>query len=110
VADFVEFAEKANTDFVFAAFPYDKNNGRAAWLVSNFSRFLRVTCGISNPQQTLYSFRHRFVDATRDAGIPEELSKALTGHSTGDVHGKYGRGAGFRVLSDAMAKVNPMAD
>jgi integrase len=112
VVGFLDFAEKAKTDFVFAAFPYDKNNGRRAWLTSNFGAFLRKKCEITDPQQTLYSFRHRFIDATRDAGEPmtEELSKALTGHSTGDVHGKYGKGAGLKTLAEAMAKVDPLAD
>ena len=110
VADFVAYAKDADDDFIFARFPHDKNNGRSSWLTSRFGRFLRETCGIEERKKTLYSFRHRFIDATRNAGMPEEMSKALTGHSTGDVHGKYGRGAGLRTLAEAMAKVDPLSD
>jgi integrase len=109
VADFVSYAHKAD-DFVFAAFPYNRINGRAAWLKSIFGRFLRQTCEVTEDSKTLYSLRHRFIDATRNAGVSEEMSKALTGHSTGDVHGRYGKGFDLRVLAEAMAKVNPLAD
>ena len=102
---------KPMTISYLAAFPHDKNNGRSSWLTSSFGR---VPSGDMwdqrNLRKTLYSFRHRFIDATRNAGMTEELSKALTGHSTGDVHGKYGRGAGLKTLAEALEKVDPLAD
>ncbi len=38
----------------------------------------------------VHSLRHTFKTLARDAGISEELHKFITGHSTGDVSGKYG--------------------
>jgi integrase len=110
VADFVTYANKASDDFVFGSFSHDKNNGRCAWVVNNFGKFLRETCGITEPKKTLYSFRHRFIDATRDAGMSTEMSKALVGHRTGDVHGNYGRGAGLITLAEAVETLNPLKD
>jgi integrase len=109
VQEFIAFAETKD-DFVFDTFPYDKNNGRIAYIGQRFGKFLREVCEIIEPQKTLYSFRHRFVDATRNAEVSEEMSKVLTGHSSGDIHGKYGRGPALKKLAEAISKVNPLAD
>ena len=110
VANFIAYANKASGDFIFGSFSHDKNNGRSAWLVNNFGKFLRETCGITDRKKTLVSARHRFIDATRDAEMSTEMSKALVGHSTGDVHGKYGRGAGLITLAEAVETLNPLKD
>jgi hypothetical protein len=34
----------------------------------------------------------------------------LTGHSSGDIHGNYGKGYSLKVLVDEIVKVNPLAD
>ena len=113
VADFVAYAKKANDDFVFSSFSRNSCNGRAAWFMKNFRKLLNEKCDITGDRRkTLYSFRHRFADATRDprTGVSVEISKYLMGHSTGDVHGKYGRGVGLRQMAEAMAELNPLAD
>jgi hypothetical protein len=38
----------------------------------------------------MHSFRHCFKDALRAAGVSEDLSDALTGHSGGGVGRRYG--------------------
>jgi integrase len=55
-----------------------------------FGRYLgaHVT---ENPRKTFHSFRHTFKRACRDAGIPEEIHAALTGHAMTSVGQQYGR-------------------
>ncbi|WP_333610975.1 DUF6538 domain-containing protein [Brevundimonas bullata] len=49
-----------------------------------FSKF-RHDLGLSDPATVFHSFRHGFLDAARDAAIPEELAHALGGWTTGGV-------------------------
>ena len=58
---------------------------------------------------TLHSMRHRFIDAARDAGVPDDRRKAIVGHTELGAHGKYGRGAGLKALATEMARVDPLA-
>jgi integrase len=39
-----------------------------------------------------HSWRHRFKDACRSAGIAKDVHDALTGHTAGDVGSTYGLG------------------
>jgi integrase len=55
-----------------------------------FARYLG-TYVTDNRSKTFHSFRHTFKRACRDAGIPEEIHAALTGHATTSVGQRYGR-------------------
>ena len=57
----------------------------------------------------LHSFRHAYIDATINAGILDEVSRAIVGHAGKGVHGRYGQGAGLKVVADAVARVDPLA-
>jgi integrase len=87
---FLAFAQASETDFIFGAFPYNRDNGRAAYLITRFGKFLRETCGINEPGLKQHAIRHRFHDAMDNAEIIEARQKTITGHARGDVHGKYG--------------------
>lgn len=54
---------------------------------------------------TLHSLRHTFKDLARDAGISEEIHKFITGHSAGDVSGKYGHGPSLKTRYDAIVSI-----
>ena len=54
----------------------------AAWS-KWFGRFLRAKAGITDPRKVFHSFRHTFKRMARDAGIPEEVHDAITGHAGG---------------------------
>jgi integrase len=57
-----------------------------------FGRFLRDEVGITDRRKVFHSFRHTLKRMARDAGIPEEIHDAITGHSGGGGVGKtYGR-------------------
>lgn len=62
---------------------------------------MRGTVGIGESRKVFHSFRHTFKRLTRDAGIPEEMHDALTGHGDdkGSVGRRYGRGVSLPVLA-----------
>jgi integrase len=71
-----------------------------------FGRFIRDKAGITDRRKVFHSFRHTFKRMARDAGIPEELHDAMTGHAGGGGVGKsYGRGVSLRPLIEAMDRI-----
>ena len=71
-----------------------------------FGRLLRKKAGITDRRNVFHSFRHSFKRTARDAGIPEEMHDALTGHAGGGGVGKsYGRGVSLKPLIDAMDRI-----
>jgi integrase len=76
-----------------------------------FGRYLRERCGVKDGSKVFHSFRHTFKRMTRDAGLPEEIHDALTGHAgNGSVGRTYGRGFSIKPLIDAMDKVSSPMD
>jgi len=75
-----------------------------------FGRYLRSTCGVADTTKVFHSFRHTFKRMTRDAGIPEEMHDALTGHSGGGVGRSYGKGFSLKPLAKAMDEVQAPTD
>jgi len=53
-----------------------------------------------------HSFRHTFKDFCRDADIPNDLHKFITGHSGGDVSSYYGEGHSLEKRKEAIDKVS----
>ena len=75
-----------------------------------FGRYLRSTCGVADTTKVFHSFRHTFKRMTRDAGIPEEMHDALTGHSGGGVGRSYGKGFSLKPLAKAIDEVQAPTD
>ncbi|MBB4261400.1 MULTISPECIES: site-specific integrase [unclassified Bradyrhizobium] len=75
-----------------------------------FGRYLRSTCGVADTAKVFHSFRHTFKRMTRDAGIPEEMHDALTGHSSGGVGRSYGKGFSLKPLAKAIDEVQAPTD
>jgi integrase len=114
-ADFVAYADASERDFIFGAFGFSvSDSGRAYWLVQHFPKFLRDVCGVTTPpgeeRLTLYSFRHAFHDAVRNAEMPDEMQRVLTDHARQGVHDSYGKGPKLKLLAKYIARVNPLAD
>ena len=110
VLDFFDHAAKfAKDEFIFGRFPWNEDNGRAAWLIRSFPQFLRHDCKIIDPTKrlTLYSLRHRFHDAMDEAGVPEKQQYRLVGHAAKNIHARYGGGE-LPLLAKHMAMVKPM--
>jgi len=73
-----------------------------------FNAHFLVKCGVKRAKVSMHSFRHAFIDATRNVDMPVEKSKQLTGHSMGDVHADYGAALNIGMLpalNEWMAKV-----
>jgi hypothetical protein len=47
---------------------------------------------VKDPKKSIHSLRHSMKDALRNSGCPEELGKAILGHSDGSVASRYGSG------------------
>ena len=58
-----------------------------------------------DPLKVIHSLRHTFKDAMRDAGVSKETSDYLSGHASGDVSGKYGRGPSMKTRYEAISKL-----
>jgi integrase len=110
VKEFMAYAQKAgNRDRVFAGLAYTKGSGYGGWLSSHFLKFRQEVCGITRPKVALHSFRHAYIDATINVGMPDEVSRAIVGHAGKGVHARYGQGAGLKVVAEWVAKVDPLA-
>lgn len=71
-----------------------------------FGRYVRKIVGITDRAKVFHSFRHTFKRMTRDAGLPEEMHDALTGHAgRGGVGRSYGKGYSLAPLIAAMDTV-----
>jgi integrase len=71
-----------------------------------FGRYLRAAGGVPDRRKAFHSFRHTFKRACRDAGLPEEVHDALTGHAgNGGVGRGYGAGVSLGPLVQAMDRV-----
>ncbi len=71
-----------------------------------YMRFLRNRIGIRDERKVFHSFRHTFRDACREAGLDEEISDALMGHSSRGKMGRhYGSGFSVRRLHEAISKI-----
>jgi integrase len=73
--------------------------GKATKVIGRWTRSL----GITDPS---HSWRHRFKDACRGAGIEKAIHDALTGHASSDVGDQYG-GLGYplETLAEAIEKL-----
>ena len=58
-----------------------------------------------SPKTAFHSFRHNFLDALQQQGLPEYLNKALMGHADKSVHNQYSSGLKISVLKEAIDKV-----
>src|SRR5205823_4047490 len=70
-----------------------------------FNKYLRKNLSVVDERMVFHSFRHKFKDAARAVGIAEDVSDALTGHSSGNVARRYG-GPSYplRPLVEAMRR------
>jgi integrase len=76
--------------------------GKATKVIGRWVRGL----GITDPRKApSHSWRHRFKDVCRRAGIEKAIHDALTGHASGDVGDQYGLGYPLETLAGAIAKL-----
>jgi integrase len=78
---------------------------RSAAYSKRAGRWLR-SLGIEDARKVAnHSWRHRFKDVCRDAGVAKDVHDRLTGHGEGDVSGGYGSGHALRTLAEAVRRL-----
>lgn len=82
------------------------SNGNIADLITKRWNYWRKRTGLNGQGLCFHSLRHSFKDRCREAGIPEEVHDALTGHAGGGVGRRYGGRPPLKVLADALAKLS----
>ena len=65
----------------------------------------RLRRKITDKKVSLHSLRHRMKDRLRDTNCPEDLSRAILGHSTNSVAANYGSGYALERMREALEKV-----
>jgi hypothetical protein len=59
-----------------------------------------------DPHLVNHSYRGTLKDLLRDVGTPTEVNNYITGHSSGDVAGTYGKGPSLEVRYNWLLKVD----
>lgn len=83
------------------------------WYGHNFGKrwsdYLKNTAGLNTPVAPSHGFRHTFKTMCREAGIPEEIHDAITGHDDGSVSRKYGDRQLLSVQAEQMKRLPSVA-
>jgi len=87
-------------------------DGRAAAFSKWFNNYLRrAPIQITDKRKVVHCFRHLFKDMCRNAGIPEDVHDALTGHAAGTSVGRsYGAGHAVERLYAEISKMKVPVD
>jgi len=88
---FLEFVERQEGNArLFSKLKADVNGVEGTHFGQWFNGSLRTAWGVLDRKMVFHSFRHSFKDHCRALEIPEEVSDALSGHSSGKVSRQYG--------------------
>lgn len=91
---------KGREDYLLNEPVENKYASRSAAISKRLNRLIdRVA---PEPEVREHSFRHTVISKLADAGVREELRKALVGHTGGDPHDGYNHAMRIRELSDAI--------
>lgn len=58
--------------------------------------------GFWTQKTTFHSFRHSFIQALREAGVPKDVRIEIVGHEGEDTHDDYGKGLSLSNLKEAV--------
>jgi len=103
--DYVNDTKKQHKDL----FPFVQSKGpkRTPPFSKWFNRYLRTKCSITDKRKVFHSFRHTFIDACRDAVIPEEIRDTITGHvGKKTMADTYGLGYKLKIMNEAIQTIN----
>ncbi|WP_454752127.1 DUF6538 domain-containing protein [Cupriavidus necator] len=105
---FIDYAQgQRGKPRIFDGLKADRNGREAAKWSRWFSKYLRTVCGVTDSRMVFHSFRHNFKDLTRGAHVPEEVSDAITGHTSGKVSRRWYGGLAYPLapMVDAMKRI-----
>jgi integrase len=97
---------------LFPSVTPDRFGKRGGNGTKTIGRWVRDKVGVTDKRKAPnHSWRHRFADECRKAGISREIRFALDGHAGGEVGDKYGsEGFPLRVLAEAVVKLRSPLD
>jgi integrase len=105
-AGFLDFVAKVGAgQYLFPEVTAGKYGNKGDGASRDYRKWARNTVGIVDPRLTAHSWRHRLEDQLRDAGAPEDVRDALTGHASKSMGGRYGRGHSLATKAEWLAKV-----
>ena len=103
---FLEYVEKQENGRIFSTAKLG-SDGTYSQYFSKQWRAIAVAGGFYQRKTVFHSFRHSFIDACRNAKVPENLAEQIVGHKEGSTHSSYGSGASLDVLQGEVAE-SPM--
>lgn len=86
--------------------PVDSRDGKAQNAASKALNNIVVAAIGDHRQKKVHSLRGTFKDLLRELDISKELNDYITGHSSGDVAGKYGVGPSLRKRAEAIHQID----
>jgi integrase len=98
---------KAGGEWLLPTFPHDKPSQHSRWLCSDFGKFLRKDCGVTDPEVRLYSTRHTWKDALGRAMPDDEMRRRVMGKLK-DQHERYGSGPLLAKMAEYIDAVDPL--
>lgn len=109
--DFIAFVAAQKGPNVFD-YPNWKG-GKASAFQHSTNRYLRSVGALPRDDHkiSLHSARHYWRDLAREAGMPQDVSRSITGHRLGrDTHDAgYGQGPSLKSRLEWLAKIDPLA-
>ena len=112
---FLEFVEskrnasnvkkKGGVDRLFTEYGLGKSGADCSSYGRHFGTLLS-TVGVKTSKKTFHSFRHAFIDACRNSGVPKDVMQALIGHAVSDTTSDYGLGYSPVSLNKWLQKVS----
>lgn len=100
---FAQAAQQAGRSRIFHELKPDTMGAEAGNWSKWFSKYRRAQ-GITDKRVVFHSLRHTWKALAREAGIPEDVSDAITGHSGGGVGRNYGGAFPLKPLVEAMGR------
>lgn len=110
-SDFPAFVATRKSPLVFDYSQW--KSGRASAFQRKVHKYLRSVGALpaDDKKKSLHSARHLWLDLAREIGMPQDVSRAITGHRQGrDTHDAgYGQGPSLKTRADWIARVDPLA-
>jgi integrase len=102
---FLRYVKSLPEGPLFSDLKPDRFGSRGGTATKRLGRWIR-SLGIEDPKKVPnHSWRHRFKDLCRDAGIEKAVTEALMGHASRDVGDRYGSGYSLNTLAQAIEKI-----
>jgi hypothetical protein len=102
---FLEYVKSLPEGRLFPDLKPDRLGSPGSDATKQLGKWIR-SLGIKDPKKVPnHSWRHRFKDLCRGAGIEKAVNDALMGHASSDVGDQYGLGYPLKALADAIAKI-----